>query len=202
MSICWASAPKKGVSFNAHHGQHNTKTTTERLPRPHRTPLLLPVPVPLVPRVVRDAPKPLPICDPARELVPPYPPVLDPAPVPPLRMPRPRVLPLTPLVPEPRPAAEPVPAIRALSCSSALRRTSSRRRSSSAALRSAACWRAIASASMSCMSWVEPFQSGLRMSRWLCSVCESMRVQVLRRVEALLTVWETFWVFCVSYDLM
>lgn len=45
---------------------------------------------------------------------------------------------------------------------------------------------------MSCRSWVEPFQFGLRMSRWLCSVCERMRVHVLRRVEALSTVWETF----------
>lgn len=112
--------------------------------------------------------------------------------MPPRSMPRDRE-PLTPLAlaPDPRPAAEPVPAMRALSCSSALRRTSSRRRSSSAALRSAACCRAAASASMSCRSWAEPCQLGLRMSRWLCSVCERMRVQVLRRVEALVTVWET-----------
>lgn len=190
MSIChWALETPKGVSFNAGHEQHNTKTTTERLPRPHRTPLLLPVPVPLVPLVVRDDPKPLPICEPPRmlELAPPTPP---PVPAPPRNMP-PRVpprTPLTPLTPDPRPAAEPVPAIRALSCSSALRWAASRRRSSSAALRSRACWRAAASASMSCRSWVEPFQLGLRMSRWLCSVCERMRVQVLRRVEALSTV--------------
>lgn len=176
--------------------------TTERPLRPHRTPLLLPVPVPLVPLVVRDAPKPLPICEPPRvlELAPPTP---EPVPGPPLSMP-PRVpprTPLTPLTPDPRPAAEPVPAMRALSCSSAFRRASSRRRSSSAALRSRACWRAAASASMSCKSWVEPFQLGLRMRRWLCSVCERIRVQVLRRVEALSTVWETFYAraMCVSY---
>lgn len=114
------------------------------------------------------------------------------------RKPRTPLVPLVPLVPDPRPAAELVPARRALSCSSALRRTSSRRRSSSAALRSRACCRAAASASMSCRSWVEPFQLGLRMSRWLCSVCERMRVQVLRRVEALSTVWETFCGWSVS----
>lgn len=38
-----------------------------------------------------------------------------------------------------------------------------------------------------------PFQSGLRMRRWLCSVCDSMRVHVLRSAVALFTVCDTVW---------
>ena len=40
-----------------------------------------------------------------------------------------------------------------------------------------------------------PDQAGLRMRRWLCSVWERMRDQVVRRAEAEVTVRETF---CVS----
>lgn len=36
-----------------------------------------------------------------------------------------------------------------------------------------------------------PRQSRSRRSRWLCSVCERMRVQVLSRVDAFVTVCET-----------
>lgn len=85
---------------------------------------------------------------------------------------------------------EPAVASRCL-CSSARRLTSARRRSSSAALRSAAAALAAASLSMSARSCDAPFQDGLRSRRWLCSVCDRMRVQVLRRVEAVFTVLET-----------
>lgn len=75
-----------------------------------------------------------------------------------------------------------------LSSSSAFLRSSSRRRSASAALRSASCCFCNASFSMSTRSCVAPFHSGLRISRWLCSVWDRMRVHVLSRVEALSTV--------------
>lgn len=83
------------------------------------------------------------------------------------------------------------PDSRCLWSSSARRLNSLRRLSSSAALRSAAAALAAASASMSARSCDAPFHEGFRSSRWLCSVCERMRVHVLRRVEAVLTVLET-----------
>lgn len=83
------------------------------------------------------------------------------------------------------------PSLRFSSSSSRRRRRSSRLCSSSAALRSAARCLSSASASCSARSSVAPFQPGWRMRRWLCSVCDRMRVQVLRRVEALETVFET-----------
>lgn len=162
---------------------------------PHFAPLV----APLVPRVVRPTPNPLPICDPARELrleelVPPTPLLL--VVVPPRRIPRPLVVraPLVPAAPRPRPvvdAADVVPAIRALSCSSSLRRISSRRRSASLRSRCLASSRSIFSASISSRSLLAPFQFLLRMRRWLCSVCDRIRVHVFRRVDALVTVWET-----------
>lgn len=104
------------------------------------------------------------------------------------------VVPLTPRVltlPRTGPVLlEPVAVSRCL-CSSARRRTSARRLSSSAALRSAAAALAAASLSMSARSCDAPFQDGFRSSRWLCSVCDKMRVHVLRRVEAVFTVLET-----------
>lgn len=77
------------------------------------------------------------------------------------------------------------------SSSSRRRRRSSFRSSSSAALRAAACCLRSASASISAKSSVAPFHVGSRMRRWLCSVCDRMRVQVLRSVEAFETVLET-----------
>jgi hypothetical protein len=84
-----------------------------------------------------------------------------------------------------------VPAALFRSSSSAFLRASSRRRSASAARLSASCCFCSASFSMSTRSCVAPFHSGLSSSRWLCSVCDRMRVHVLRRVEALSTVLET-----------
>lgn len=78
-----------------------------------------------------------------------------------------------------------------LSSSSAFLLTSSRRRSASAARRAASCCWAMASFSISRRSCVAPFQFGLSIRRWLCSVWESIRVHVLRRVEALPTVFAT-----------
>lgn len=77
------------------------------------------------------------------------------------------------------------------SSSSRRRRRSSFRSSSSAALRASACCLRSASASISTKSSVAPFHAGSRMRRWLCSVCDRMRVQVLRSVEAFKTVLET-----------
>lgn len=104
------------------------------------------------------------------------------------------VVPLTPRVltlPRPGPVVLGPTVVSRCLCSSALRRASPRRLSSSAALRSAAAALAAASLSMSARSCDAPFQDGFRSSRWLCSVCDRMRVHVLRRVEAVLTVLET-----------
>jgi hypothetical protein len=105
-------------------------------------------------------------------------------------LPRPRV-PLT----DPRDPLAGVDAanLRLPSSSSRRRRASSRRCSSSAALRWAASCRCRASASCSATSSVAPFQAGLRMRRWLCSVCDNIRVHVLSSTEALFTVLETVW---------
>lgn len=46
---------------------------------------------------------------------------------------------------------------------------------------------------MSTRSCVAPFQLGFKMRRWLCSVCDKMLVQVLSKVDALLTVLDTVW---------
>jgi hypothetical protein len=133
-------------------------------------------------------------------------PDVKPVPVPeaPLAVPIP--LPRTPalVVPRtPRVLARPrvVPAVlevavasRCLCSSSTRRRNSFRRLSSSAVLRSAAAALAAASLSTSARSCDAPFHEGFRSSRWLCSVCERIRVHVFRRVEAVLTVLETVYV--------
>lgn len=109
----------------------------------------------------------------------------------------PLTLPLVTPRPTPRDDVD-VPAALLLSSSSAFLRASSRRRSTSAARLSASCCFCSASFSMSTRSCVDPFQSVLRISRWLCSVCERIRVQVLSSVEALSTVLETVWSLEVS----
>lgn len=114
-------------------------------------------------------------------------------------IPLPRAVALVvPRVPRVLTLPRPVPALlelavasRCLWVSSARRRASARLLSSSAALRSAAAALAAASFSMSARSCVAPFQVGFKMSLWLCSVCERIRVHVLRSVEAALTVFET-----------
>lgn len=93
-----------------------------------------------------------------------------------------------PLVP--RIDVEP-PSRRRSSSSSRRRWISNRRCSSSCARRSASCCRAMASASCCAMSSVTPFQLGWSSRRWLCSVCDRIRVHVLSRVDALLTVLDT-----------
>lgn len=182
------------------HRQHknklNTKLTSTHV---HFTPLPAPVPVPRVPLAVLPAPNPLPICDPALEpelvllttdVFAPDPPLKKPLPLVVVPLAAPRV-PLAPRVPA---VAAPL-ARRCCSRSSNARRVSSRRRSASAARRCSARCSASLSSSMASRSRVAPAQSLLRIRRWLCSVCERMRVQVLRRVEALVTVWETdYWV--------
>jgi len=80
---------------------------------------------------------------------------------------------------------------RFLASSSAFRAAASRCLCSSCSRLSAACCFRIASFSMSATSCVAPCQFGLRISRWLCSVWERIRVQVLSRVAAELTVRET-----------
>ena len=87
---------------------------------------------------------------------------------------------------------------RFLASSSALRVAASRCLCSSCSRLSAACCFMIASFSMSAASWVAPCQFGLRINRWLCSVWERIRVQVLSRVAAELTVRET--VYCLSQE--
>lgn len=77
------------------------------------------------------------------------------------------------------------------SSSSRRRRSSSLRSSSSAALRASSCCFRNASASISAKSFVAPFHVGSRIRRWLCSVWDKMRVQVLSSVEAFETVLET-----------
>lgn len=57
--------------------------------------------------------------------------------------------------------------------------------------RSASCCFAISSASTSATSFVEPSQCSERRRRWVCSVCERMRIQRSRSLLALLTVEET-----------
>lgn len=104
---------------------------------------------------------------------------------------RPRVG-LVPLVPR-RPLVDGGASLLAVCSSSRRLRSSSRRRSSSAALRSAARCFSRASASCSARSSERPFQPGLRISRWLCSVCERILVHVFNRLDALATVWATTW---------
>jgi len=77
------------------------------------------------------------------------------------------------------------------SASSAFRRASSRLLSASAARLSASCCLRRFSLSISSRSCVAPLQFGFRISRWLCSVCDRMRVHVLSRVLALVTVCDT-----------
>lgn len=78
-----------------------------------------------------------------------------------------------------------------LSSSSAFRAAASLCRCSSCSRLSAACCLSRASCSMSAMSCDAPCQLGSRMRRWLCSVCDKMRVQVLSNVDAESTVRET-----------
>jgi hypothetical protein len=144
---------------------------------PRGRPLFIPKPLPIL-----DAPRPdgrLDVSD--KEL--------EPALLPPRAVPRP--LPRAPLVPrELRPGAVEA-SLRFSSSSSRRRRSSSRLSSSSAALLSAAncLWRA--SASCSATSSVAPFQLGSKINRWLCSVCDSIRVQLFSSTEALFTVLDT-----------
>ena len=135
-----------------------------------RLPLTLPVPLPI------PEPRTLGILDT----------LLFPAELPPRGIPLPLVL--NPLVPL---AGTAVPACLLLSSSSARRLASSRRLCSSTTRRSAACCFCIASASTSRTSCVAPFQVGSCIRRWLCSVCESIRVQVFSRADELETVPET-----------
>lgn len=197
---------------------HNSSIRRETIGQSHHVnihltplPMPVPVPVPLVPRAVRPVPNPLPICDPAlelalAELLFPNPDTfaLDVAPPPRTMPPLPRVVLAPPLVPLPATSPRPRPRVdddvvvvllppanRLCSRSSTARRASSRLRSSSAARRCTAKCSASFSSSMASRSLLAPFQSLLRMRRWLCSVWDRIRVQVLRRVEALVTVWDT-----------
>lgn len=77
---------------------------------------------------------------------------------------------------------------RLLASSSAFRAAASRCLCNSCSRLSAACCLRTDSFSLSAMSCVAPCQSGLRISRWLCSVWDKIRVQVLSKVEAELTV--------------
>lgn len=85
------------------------------------------------------------------------------------------------------------PCVLFLSSSSAFRAAASLCCCSSCSRLSAACCLNTASFSISAASCVAPCQLGFRINRWLCSVCERTRVQVLRRVEAELTVRDTVW---------
>ena len=90
----------------------------------------------------------------------------------------------------PRAVPDAAACLRSVSVSRFLR-SSSRLSSSSAALRSAARCLRRASASCSARSSVAPLQPGFSISRWLCSVCESIRVQLFKRIEALWTDFKT-----------
>jgi hypothetical protein len=91
-------------------------------------------------------------------------------------------------------------AARFLSSSSAFRCASSLRLCSSACLRSASACRLFSSFSISSISCVAPCHCGFRSKRWLCSVWLRIRVQVARRVEALLTVWCTVPMFALAFS--
>lgn len=77
---------------------------------------------------------------------------------------------------------------RLLSSSSAFRATAAFLSCSSTSRLSAAYCLACASSSMSAISSLAPCHDGSRISLWLCSVCDSMRVQVFSSCEAALTV--------------
>jgi hypothetical protein len=189
------------------HSSYATVLCDHRTPRP-------------LARVPLGAPRPRPMLDPLRALplalvlllrVRPLKVVVLPAPVDvlPMRLPRvdvPYVVRPTPRVPRRVPPRKPRPvdespldvdddadgaANRRRSSSSALRFASSRFRCASAARRSASCWRCRASASMAWRSCVAPCHCGSRSRRWLCSVCDSRRVQVLSSADALPTVCAT-----------
>ena len=143
---------------------------------PRTLPIPLPMPVPL--RPVCDVPRlPTVLLDPPATC--PVPLILPP-------LPAPLPLPLVPLGPR-----TVVPACRCLSSSSALRRASSLLLSSSAALLSAACAFKTISFSISATSALAPFQLGFSINRWLCSVCERIRIHVFKSVDADDTVRET-----------
>lgn len=144
---------------------------------------LTPLGLPLVPPTPLPMPVPLlPSCEP---------PLVNPVKLPPAPYPL-LALPLAPLpLPLPRAPRTAVPACLCLSSSSAFRRASSLLLSSSAALLSAACAFITNSFSTSATSWLAPCQFGFMMSRWLCSVCERIRVQELSSVDADVTVRET-----------
>jgi len=117
-------------------------------------------------------------------------PLLEPR-VTPLATPRPRPVPLVTLEPRVPRVVDVADTSLWRSSSSAFRRASSRRLSASSRLRSASCCLCSASLSMSTKSWVAPFQEGFSSSRWLCSVCDTILVQVFKRVLALFTVCAT-----------
>ena len=171
-----------GVSLDSCHGRQCQHIGAERYlaARPTLLPLVLPSPLPML--------EPLRALCMLEAVVSADVLVLAPLPTPePLVSPRTR-----PLVPRAtRPVDDEEATRRLRSSSSAFRRAASRRRSTSAALRSASCCLYKASLSISTRSCVAPFQFGFVKSRWLCSVCDRMRVHVLRSVEALVTVLDT-----------
>ena len=105
-------------------------------------------------------------------------------------------------VPRPVPLPPLVFAARRLSSSSALRAAASRCCWRACSRRSAACCLCIASFSLSATSWVAPCQLGLRINRWLCSVWDRIRVHVLRRVDADVTVLETVCIAIREFQLL
>lgn len=155
------------------HGAHSVPLPLPRLRRPR------PMPLPARPLVESLRPTPRPVCPPT----PTYPVVVVDVEVPRGRVP----LPL-PLV-----AGFGGPASALLRSSSAFLAAASLRACSSAARRSTACFLWLSSSSMSSTSCVAPCHCGFRMSRWLCSVWERMRVHVWRSVEAFWTVLDTVW---------
>lgn len=154
--------------------QHGAHSVPLPLPRP-RSPR--PMPLPARPLVESLRLTPRPVCPPT----PTYPVVVVDDEAPRGRVPLPR----------PLAAGFGGPASAFLRSSSAFLAAASLRACSSAARRSTACFLWISSSSRSSTSWVAPCHCGFRMSRWLCSVWDRMRVQVWRSVEAFCTVFET-----------
>lgn len=87
-----------------------------------------------------------------------------------------------------------------LASSSAFLAAASFRNTSSRCRRCSAACRSIASASAACTSAVEPAQCGERIKRWLCSVCDRMRVQVCSKVADEETVRETVFMFVFAFS--
>ena len=155
--------------------QHGAHSAPLPRPRPPRSPRPMPLPARALVESLRLTPRP--VCPPTPTC---------PVEVVDAEAPRGRVpLPL-PLV-----AGFGGPASAFLRSSSAFLAAASLRACSSAARRSTACFLWVSSSSRSTMSCVAPCHCGFKMSRWLCSVWERMRVHVCRSVEAFWTVLET-----------